>query len=214
MVVRNHFSPAISARNNRSFDWFVIGEKKTGEKPGGEPASAECYCTKLKCDRKRLIIKDILVEATGVELITMLTAHKLLLLGSATTAKKAPLPNPLYVYCTKCFFALESHGHRTATVSHRFVGMDREKAPRSVIRQVTAFPFLRDARRLDYCQFVRGPGAIAITSVGRSGVPVVRRMGLGFSPALRPRLGSNQKISFRANCMLNGSPGPIPGAPL
>ena len=49
MVVRNHFSPAISARNNRSFDWFVIGEKKTGEKPGGEPASAECYCKKLKC---------------------------------------------------------------------------------------------------------------------------------------------------------------------
>jgi hypothetical protein len=41
----------------------------------------------------------------------------LLILGTATTAKKAPLPDPLYVYCTKCFFALESHGHRTATVS-------------------------------------------------------------------------------------------------
>ena len=39
-------------------------------------------------------------------------------------------------------------------------------------------------------------------------------LGLGFSPVLRPRLGSNQKISFRANWMLNGSPGPIPGAPL
>ncbi len=49
---------------------------------------------------------------------------------------------------------------------------------------------------------------------GRSGAPVVRRMGLGLSPVLRPRLGSNQKTSFRANCMLNGSPGPIPGAPL
>jgi hypothetical protein len=84
----------------------------------------------------------------------------------------------------------------------------------AVIRQVTAFPFLRDARRLDYCQFVREPGAVAITSVRRSGVPVVRRMGLGFSPVLRPRLGANQKISFTANCMLNGSPGPIPGAPL
>ena len=101
MVVRNHFSPAISARNNRSFDWFVIGEKKTGEKPGGEPASAECYCTKLKCDRKRLIITEISVEAAGVELITMLTARKLLIPGSATRAKKASLPDPLYVYCTK-----------------------------------------------------------------------------------------------------------------
>jgi len=31
----------------------------------------------------------------------MLIARKLLILGTATTAKKAPLPNPLYVYCTK-----------------------------------------------------------------------------------------------------------------
>jgi hypothetical protein len=43
-----------------------------------------------------------MVEAAGVELITMLTASKLLILGSATRAKKAPLPDPLYVYCTKC----------------------------------------------------------------------------------------------------------------
>jgi hypothetical protein len=43
------------------------------------------------------------VEAAGVELITMLTARKLLILGSATRAKKAPLPGPLYVYCTKMF---------------------------------------------------------------------------------------------------------------
>ncbi len=34
---------------------------------GGEPASAEYYCTKLKCACKQLIINDILVEATGVE---------------------------------------------------------------------------------------------------------------------------------------------------
>jgi hypothetical protein len=32
-----------------------------------EPASAERYCTKLKCACKRLIIKQILVEAAGVE---------------------------------------------------------------------------------------------------------------------------------------------------
>jgi hypothetical protein len=47
-----------------------------------------------------LIIKDM-VEAAGVELITRLTTSKLLILGTATTAKKAPLPNPWYVYCTK-----------------------------------------------------------------------------------------------------------------
>jgi hypothetical protein len=42
-----------------------------------------------------------LVEAAGVELSGMLTARKLLILGTATTAKKATLPDPLYVYCTK-----------------------------------------------------------------------------------------------------------------
>ena len=64
----------------------------------------ESYCTKLKCVRKQLIINEILVEATGVELITMLTARKLLIPETATTAKKAPLPDPLYVYCTKMLF--------------------------------------------------------------------------------------------------------------
>jgi hypothetical protein len=47
-----------------------------------------------------------MVEAAGVGLITMLTARNLLILGSATRAKKAPLPDPLYVYCTKMLFAL------------------------------------------------------------------------------------------------------------
>jgi hypothetical protein len=46
------------------------------------------------------------VEAAGVELFGVLTTRKLLILGTATTAKKAPLPDPLYVYCTKMFFAL------------------------------------------------------------------------------------------------------------
>ena len=52
----------------------------------------------------------MVVEAAGVELIRVLTALKLLILGTATTARKAPLPNPLYVYCTKMLFALESNG--------------------------------------------------------------------------------------------------------
>jgi hypothetical protein len=48
------------------------------------------------------------VEAAGVELFAALTTRNLLVLRSATTAKKAPLPDPLYVYCTKMLFALES----------------------------------------------------------------------------------------------------------
>src|ERR1700684_1992324 len=42
----------------------VVARRKT---IGGELASAECCCTKLKCVSKLLIIKEILVEATGVE---------------------------------------------------------------------------------------------------------------------------------------------------
>jgi hypothetical protein len=51
------------------------------------------------------------VEAAGVELFRVLITRNLLILGTATTAKKAPLPDPLYVYCTKMFFALESNRH-------------------------------------------------------------------------------------------------------
>ncbi len=50
------------------------------------------------------------MEAAGVEPITLLTAGKLLIPKTATTAKKAPLPDPLYVSCSKILFALESHG--------------------------------------------------------------------------------------------------------
>jgi hypothetical protein len=50
----------------------------------------------------------MLVEAAGVELITILITRNLLILGTATTAKKAPWPDPLYVYCTKMRFALET----------------------------------------------------------------------------------------------------------
>ena len=52
------------------------------------------------------IINEILVEAAGVELFSVLITRKLLIPGIATTAKKDPLPNPLYVYCTKMLFAV------------------------------------------------------------------------------------------------------------
>ena len=48
-----------------------------------------------------------MVKAAGVELFGVLITRKLLILGIAKTAKKAPLPDPLYVYCTKMLFALE-----------------------------------------------------------------------------------------------------------
>jgi hypothetical protein len=60
-----------------------------------------------------LIINEIVVEATGVELFRVLIASKLLILGTARTARKAPLPNPLYVYCTKMLFALSSTDTRS-----------------------------------------------------------------------------------------------------
>src|SRR5208282_3999946 len=47
------------------------------------------------------------LKSAGVELITILITRNLLILGTATKAKKAPLPDPLYVYCTKMLFALE-----------------------------------------------------------------------------------------------------------
>ena len=62
-------------------------------------------------------IDKCVVEAAGVELITMLIARKLLIPRTATTAKKASLPDPLYVYCTKIFLALR---RLTWEVSHKF----------------------------------------------------------------------------------------------
>jgi hypothetical protein len=58
----------------------------------------------------KLLIRNIniVVEAAGVKLSRVLTARKLLILGTATTAKKASLPDPLYVYCTKMLFAPEA----------------------------------------------------------------------------------------------------------
>jgi len=54
--------------------------------------------------------------------------NQLLILGTATTAS---LPDPLYVYCTKILFAVESNKTRTAaTVSPGLSEMDQEKLDR------------------------------------------------------------------------------------
>jgi hypothetical protein len=55
---------------------------------------------------------EIVVEAAGVELFRVLITRNLLILGTATTAKKAPLPDPLYVYCTKMLFRSEVESTR------------------------------------------------------------------------------------------------------
>ena len=71
--------------------------------PGKEYAGAERYLVTLTIMCTQMIINEIVVEATGVELILVLRACRLLISGNATTAKSAPLPDWLYVYCTKIF---------------------------------------------------------------------------------------------------------------
>jgi hypothetical protein len=67
------------------------------------------------------------VEAAAVELSSVLTARKLLISRTAATAKKAPLPDPLYVYCTKMIPLWSPADYRVTSVSHKFAGLDREK---------------------------------------------------------------------------------------
>jgi hypothetical protein len=74
------------------------------------------------------------VGEAGGELITMLTARKLLIPGTATTAKKAPLPDPLYVYCTKMLFAPEG-GDGISDPSIPQVRPDRSKKARRTLRK-------------------------------------------------------------------------------
>jgi len=59
-----------------------------------------------------------MVGEVGVQLFSLLTARKLLIPGTATTAKKAPLPDPLYVNCTKSVRTLIESNAFTGRVSH------------------------------------------------------------------------------------------------
>ena len=60
-----------------------------------------------------------MVEAAGVELFSVLTAPKLLILRMARGEKKAPLPIPLYVYCTKIFSRSHSaKPHKKRSIPH------------------------------------------------------------------------------------------------
>ena len=118
---------AVKVRWSTPFEWWLI-ERYTVQKRGSGTSiggtsivqrrrtrrsrkTLYAYCTIGLSVCKSLITKEIVVEATGVELFRVLITRNLLILGTATTAQKAPLPDPLYVYCTKMLFALESNGH-------------------------------------------------------------------------------------------------------
>jgi hypothetical protein len=70
------------------------------QSPPCEVASDQTSCHRLQV--------VIVVEAAGVELFSVLRARKLLILRMARGAKKAPLPVPLYVYCTKILSSFDS----------------------------------------------------------------------------------------------------------
>ena len=97
------------------FNWFVIGEKKNREKNLAEkPPLAEHYCTKLKYVRKQLIIKELLVEATGVEPASENVT------GQETTCLFAFMPQALGVSTLpRTFAAVAQNGQETPTASLR-----------------------------------------------------------------------------------------------
>jgi len=112
---------------------------------GSDVRRAPCsgYCTKAKAVCRRLIINEILVEAAGVELFSVLTARKLLILRMARGAKKAPLPIPLYVYCTKVFSRSHSAKPPKSAVSHTCRHHQRDISP--------AIPLFQGFQNLRHC---------------------------------------------------------------
>jgi hypothetical protein len=63
----------------------------------GEPGVDFFYCMITS------LLSVVYSGGGGSRSIRVLTARKLLILRMARGAKKAPLPIPLYVYCTKIF---------------------------------------------------------------------------------------------------------------
>src|ERR1700681_2471116 len=75
-----------------------------------------------------------MVEAPGVERFRLLTARKVMILGTATMAKEALLPDPLSVYCTK-IFSRGSSVDATLRLSIRFARNGSRKKLSTVFRQ-------------------------------------------------------------------------------
>ena len=94
------------------------------------------------------------MEAAGVELIIMLTAGKLLILGTATTAKKAPLPDPLYDYCAKMLSLSGSSAETTHWPQYHIDSpgwIDKERPASSLIGLGTRVA--RDTPTIQKCGF-------------------------------------------------------------
>jgi hypothetical protein len=68
----------------------------------------KCYCMKLKRVCNQLIIDEIVVEAAGVELSSVLRTRNLLILGTATRAKKGPIARSIVRLLYENALALES----------------------------------------------------------------------------------------------------------
>src|SRR5438309_4452828 len=84
-----------------------------------------------------------MVREAGVERIRVLTARKLLIPGSATTAKTAKLPDPLYVYCTKMLWC---RCHTWTCLGRRLLRCSSPYEERFQRRSMTSFPLTGDAR--------------------------------------------------------------------
>jgi hypothetical protein len=103
-----------------------------------------------------------MVEAAGVERFSVLTTRKLLIRGTARTAKKAHCP----IHCTfivrKYFRSGVEQTHRTTTVSHRFSEADRKSTRDTVSYPLSIFSLRRYA--VSITSGFRQSGAIGIAS--------------------------------------------------
>jgi hypothetical protein len=156
----------------------------------------ERHCTTLRSVRNILIINDIIVEAAGVELFRVLITRNLLILGTATTAKTATSPDPLYVYCTKMFFAPEARTQQHPQYPIDSPGWIEKKAPGfPPYRKSPPFLFfVTPACRLCYFRFARHPPAMLPQAceasnyphadlrgtLHSSGLPVISRVSKGW----------------------------------
>ena len=111
--------------------WQKLIRLKFVENTAERPVPAESHCKKFKNVRK--LDRDIGGGGGSRELSGVLTARKLLIPGTATRAKKAPLPYPLYVLLYENAFRSPGvlNHHIGSTVSHRFAKSDREKTQAS-----------------------------------------------------------------------------------
>ncbi len=117
---------------NRSRMRLFVAKLSRPKVNTAENTPAERYCTKLKTVSKILIINEILVEVAGVELITVLRACRLLIPGTATTARRPHCP----IHCT--FIVRKCMRSRLTLTPHRDPIIPRVRSD-SLRKNSTAF---------------------------------------------------------------------------